>query len=75
MSTENQIGLQAGILKIIERNMSVQGFSGVEMSRRMNTSPAQIYRVLRGENCNVETLQSMLSVLGVSIKVAEGGDD
>jgi hypothetical protein len=41
----------------------------------LNTSPSQIYGVLRGKGCNIKTLQSMLSVLGVSIKVAEDGND
>jgi predicted transcriptional regulator len=75
MSGKNQNGLQAKIIEVIERNMSVQGVTGAEMSRRLNTSPSQIYGVLRGKGCNIKTLQSMLSVLGVSIKVAEDGND
>jgi predicted transcriptional regulator len=75
MSGKNQNGLQAKIIEVIERNMSVQGVTGAEMSRRLNTSPSQIYGVLRGKGCNIKTLQSMLSVLGIGVDVVERDND
>ena len=62
--------IRTPIISIIEKNMSLQGITGAEMSRRLKTSPSQIYKVLRGEShVNTQTLDDMLCVLGLTLKI------